>query len=156
LLVGLRLLDLLPKNGDPRLFAILIGMAIFGVAVAVVQGIMGASLLADILDDHELNTGFRQEGMFNAAISFSGKATSSVGIIMGGLILKAINLPPGAVPANVAPEVITRLGLLVGLCVPLLHIIPISLITRYKLTREAHAEVRRGLDQRNADRIAAQ
>lgn len=155
-LVSLRLLDVLPENGDPRLFAILIGMAIFGVAIAVVQGIMGASLLADILDDHELNTGYRQEGMFNAAISFSGKATSSVGIIMGGFILKAIDLPPGAVPTNVSPDVITRLGLLVGLCVPLLHVVPISLITRYKLTREAHAEVRRALDTRHAARIAAQ
>ena len=150
ILVGLRFLDVLPENGDPMLLVVIVGMAIFGASVLVIQGIIGASVIADVLDDHELRTHHRQEAMFNAALSFSGKAVSSVGIVLGGLILGLIDLPRGVAPADVPPETIMRLGLVVGICIPLLHLIPLSLITRYKITRQAYAEIRRALDARHA------
>jgi glycoside/pentoside/hexuronide:cation symporter, GPH family len=140
----------LPANGDPLLLAILVGAATFGAAIAVVQGIIGASVVADILDDHELRTHHRQEAMFSAALSFSGKAVSGLGIIVGGLVLKLVDIPAGTAPADVAPAAITRLGLIVGVGVPLLYLIPISLIRRYRITRTAHAEIRRALDARRA------
>ena len=150
ILVTLRFLDVLPHNGEPMLLVVLVGMSTFGASIAVIQGILGASVVADVLDDHELRTHYRQEAMFNAALSFSGKAVSGLGIIVGGLILDLIALPRGVAPADVAPDTIMRLGLVVGVCVPLLHVIPISLITRYKITRRAHAEIRRALDARRA------
>ena len=150
IVVGLRFLDVLPPNGDPMLLVILVGMGIFGASILVIQGIIGASVIADVLDDHESRTHYRQEAMFNAALSFSGKAISSVGIVLGGLILSMIDLPRGVAPADVAPETVMRLGLVVGICIPLLHLIPLSLITRYKITRQAHAEIRHALDARNA------
>lgn len=149
-LVSLRFLDLLPANGDRMLLAILVGMGVFGAGISVVQGIIGASLVADVLDDHELRTHYRQEAMFSAALSFSSKAVSGIGIVLGGLILGMIDLPRGAAPADVPADTILRLGLVVGICLPLLHVIPISLITRYRLTREAHAEIRRALSRRQA------
>ena len=88
--------------------------------------------------------------MFSAALSFSSKAVSGIGIVLGGLILGMIDLPRGAAPADVPADTILRLGLVVGICLPLLHVIPISLITRYRLTREAHAEIRRALSRRQA------
>ena len=87
-LVLLRFANVLPNNGDPLLLVILVSAGVFAAGIAVVQGIISASVLADILDDHELRTGMRQEGMFYAAISFSGKAVSSIGIVMGGVITK--------------------------------------------------------------------
>ncbi len=149
-LVSLRLLGVLPENGDPTLLVILVGMGIFGVAIGVIQGIIGASVVADVLDDHELRTHYRQEAMFSAALSFSGKASSGLGIVLGGFMLDAIALPRGVVPADVPIETIMRLGLVVGIGVPLLHLIPISLIPRYKITRAAHADIRRALDRRRA------
>ncbi len=96
-LILLRFLDVLPQNGDPRLLVILIAAGCFGAAIAVIQGVIGASVVADVLDDHELRTHYRQEAMFSAALSFSGKAVSSVGIVLGGLILSLIDLAPGSV-----------------------------------------------------------
>ncbi len=101
IVVGLRFLDVLPQNGDPMLLVILVGMGIFGASILVIQGIIGASVIADVLDDHELRTHYRQEAMFNAALSFSGKAISSIGIVLGGLILSMIDLPRGVAPADV-------------------------------------------------------
>ena len=147
-LVALRFLDILPHNGDPRLLMILVGMTIFGASIAVIQGIIGASVVADILDQHELQTGFRQEAMFSAALSFSGKAVSGIGIVLGGLIISAIGLPKHATPGAVPHETIAHLGFLVGICLPMLHLIPISLISRYRITREVHADIRRALAER--------
>jgi len=145
LVVGLRFLDVLPANGDPKLLAILVGAGVLGASIAVIQGIIGASLIADLLDEHELRTGYRQEAMFNAALSFSGKAVSGFGTVLGGLLLTAIAFPTQARPGEVPHDAIVRLGVVVGMLVPLLYLIPISLITRYRLTRARHAEIQTAL-----------
>ena len=150
-LVLLRFADVLPDNGDPLLLVILVSAGVFAAGVAVVQGIISSSVLADILDDHELRTGMRQEGMFYAAISFSGKAVSSVGIVMGGLIITAIEFPTNMAPGEIPDGAIFKLGLVVGIVIPLLYLIPISLIHRYRITREVHAEIQRKLEDRRLD-----
>lgn len=148
-LVNLRFLDVLPENGDPRLLMILVGMGVFAASLAVIQGIIGASIIADLLDDHELRTGYRQEAMFNAALSFSGKAISGLGTLLGGLIITLIAFPTNAeVPSEVPADAIFRLGLVVGVLVPLFYLIPIGLITRYRITREKHAEIQLALEAR--------
>jgi GPH family glycoside/pentoside/hexuronide:cation symporter len=148
ILVNLRFLDVLPQNGDPMLLVIIICVGVSTVSMAVVQGIIGASIVADLLDDHELQTGMRQEAMFNAALSFSGKAISGLGTLLGGLIITLISFPTGAEPSEVPAEAILRLGVVVGVVVPLFYSIPIALITRYKITRVRHAEIKAALDAR--------
>ena len=150
IVVGLRFLDVLPQNGDPMLLIILVGMGVFAAGIAVIQGIIGSSVIADILDDQELRTGVRQEAMFGAALSFSGKAVSSVGIVLGGFIITAIQFPTGATPGEVDADTIFKLGFVVGMMVPLLHLIPIALITRYRITRERHAEIQQALEARRS------
>ena len=86
--------------------------------------------------------------MFYAAISFSGKAVSSVGIVMGGLIITAIQFPTNMPPGEVPDGLIFKLGLVVGVVIPLLYLVPISLIHRYRITREVHAEIQRKLEER--------
>lgn len=151
ILVNLRFLDVLPANGDPTLLAILVGMGVFAAGLAVVLGITASSVVADLLDDHELRTGHRQEAMFNAALSFSGKAISGLGTILGGLIITGISFPMGAKPSEVPDDVILRLGVVVGVLVPLLYVIPISLVTRYRITRERHGEIRAALAARRSE-----
>ena len=153
MIVLLRFADVLPQNGEPMLLAILVGAGVFAAGVAVIQGIISSSILADVLDDHELRTGWRQEGMFNAAISFSGKAVSSMGIVMGGLIITAIDFPTNVAPADVPHVTITRLGLVVGVVIPLLYLIPISLIHRYKITRVMHADIQRQLMEKRRAQV---
>ncbi len=147
--VALRFLDVLPANGDPWLLVILIAAATFAAGLAVVQGILFVSLIADALDAHELRTGYRQEGMFYAGFGFSAKAASGLGIVFGGLIISIIQFPTQMMPTEVPSEMITRLGVFVGLAVPLLYLIPTYLATKYDITREVHAEIRAELDARN-------
>lgn len=150
-LVSLRFLGILPENGDPLLLQIFILQGIVMVVLLIINGIIGSSIIADLLDDQELRTGYRQEGMFNAALSFSGKAITGVGTMLGGLIITVIDFPTGVAPDEVPADAIMRLGVVVGLMLPLLHIVPMSLLTRYQLTREKHAEIRAALDARRLE-----
>jgi Na+/melibiose symporter-like transporter len=106
--------------------------------------------LADILDSQELRTGRRQEGIFSSSLSFSGKVTSGLGVFVGGLVIDLLQFPRGALPSEVDPGLLFRLGVVLGVGVPLLHLIPLSLITRYKLTRAEHARIREALMLRRA------
>lgn len=150
IIVNLRFLGVLPENGDPLLLYILVGAGVFAAGIAVVHGIIASSIVADILDDHELRTGNRQEGMFFAGLSFSGKAVSGLGIVLGGFIIALIQFPVGVMPSDVPADIIFNLGIAVGVLVPLLHLIPIAMITRYQITRDEHARIRRALDERAA------
>jgi GPH family glycoside/pentoside/hexuronide:cation symporter len=115
----------------------------------VLLGIMFVSMLADTIDVQELNTGRRQEGIFSAALAFSGKATAGVGAIIAGFMLDyMVHWPVHANPRTIDPNIVTRLGLVAGVIVPLLLIIPFTLGTRYAITRAAHAKIREELDRR--------
>lgn len=150
-LVSLRLLDVLPSNGSSLLLVILVAGATISAWLGTTAGIIGASMIADTLDEQEYETGRRQEGVFSAALSFSGKVTSGVGVLLSGLLLQyAIGLPTGTKPADTAPETIQRIGLVVGLCIPLLNIVPIWIISHYRLTRENYATLRAQLEVRRA------
>ena len=145
LIINSRFLGILPENGTTGLLVTLIGVGIFSAAIAVTQGVLGASVIADILDEQELRTGLRQEAMFNAALSFCGKAVSGIGLILGGLIINLIGLPAGIDPAEVPTETVKKLGVFAGVILPLFYVIPIALWRRYELTREVHANIQRSL-----------
>ena len=151
--IFLRLLDWFPENDAPELANILIGIAfIQGVGISFGTVTVG-SMIANILDEQELKTGRRQEGMFFAALSFSAKATSGLGGLVAGVGLDLINWPRGEAiktAADVDPEIITRLGMLFGPLVAVFGIIGIWLYTRYSLDRNKHAAIMAELKVRRA------
>ena len=157
LFVSLRLLDVLPANGDPLLLVLFLLNATVRVAFGTVIGIAFLSMLADTLDDQELETGRRQEGVFSSAISFSAKAIGGFGVVIGGLVLDyVIRFPRGEELGQIAQETIVRLGVVDGLVMPLLFAAPIYLVAKYTLTRERHAEIRRGIDaRREGERVSS-
>ncbi len=149
--IGLRLLHLLPPNGSTVLLTILIANEIFRAFMGTLLGVMFASMLADTIDVQELNTGRRQEGVFAAALAFSGKATGGVGAIVAGFLLQQIvHWPERANPHSIDPHVVTRLGLTAGVFVPLLLVAPFMLASRYSITRQSHMRIREELDRRHA------
>ena len=77
--IVLRLVGLMPANGSPALLVILVTNETVRTWLSTTLGIMFVSMLADTIDVQELMTGRRQEGIFSAALAFSGKATAGVG-----------------------------------------------------------------------------
>jgi GPH family glycoside/pentoside/hexuronide:cation symporter len=146
---SLRLMHLMPPNGSQTLLTILVLNDTIRAYLGVVLGIMFASMLADTLDVQELATGKRQEGVFAAALSFSGKATAGMGgMIAGFMIQHVIHWPAHADPRTVDPHAVTRMGLSAGILVPVLLILPLILGAQYRITREGHLITRQALERR--------
>ncbi len=108
------------------------------------SGILTASLVADLVEDSEVATGRRSEGIFVAANSFVQKATSGVGIFGSSLLLGAIGFPRGAEPGKVDPAIVRTLGLVYTPVLVGLYVVAILFLATYRIDRATHeANVRR-------------
>jgi GPH family glycoside/pentoside/hexuronide:cation symporter len=153
-----RLLDVFPENGDAWLVPTLIVMRVIQGASTVQANVAFGSMVADTIDEHELATGKRQEGIFFASSSFSAKAASGMGNIIAGFALDLISWPRGReikTAADVPPEAIFDLGMLYGPYVAGCGFISVWCYTRYRLTRARHEEILRELYLRRGGPRAA-
>ncbi len=149
-MIGLRLVNILPPNGDPRLIGLLVFNEIGRTFLSTVVSIMFISMLADTLDLQELRTGRRQEGVFAAALTFSGKATAGIGAAAAGFLLEWVIRWPAKAGGGVDPVLVLKLGIVTGVAVPLLLLAPLLLVRRYSITREGHEATRRALALKRA------
>ena len=150
--VAFRFWDIWPENGDPMLVYLLVGHSIIQVFLLTTCGIMVGSLLADLLDEQELDTGRRQEGVFASAISFGSKATSSVGIVIGGLLLDfVIAFPRQTGVGEVDDQTLFVLALNDGIIIPALFFIPIFLMSKMTMTRKRLDDIQAELVVRRGD-----
>ena len=144
LAVALRLFGLLPPNGSPLVFWLVAGHGGLMVLAAIQIGILYSSMIMDTVDESELATGLRQEGIFVSAIAFTNKAVSGLGNFIGGFLLDAIGFPRGAEQAAVAavPEAqVVWLGLLQGPGMMLLYLGSLVFLARYGISRERYREI---------------
>ena len=152
----LRLLEWFPENGDPLLMPLISVMYLVGGAGVVQALVTAGSMMADIADEHELESGRRQEGIFFGALSFSGKGASGIGNLLGGVALDLIAFPAAAVPGEVPAEVLQRLGLTYGPLVMGFAVVSVWCYTHYGLDRARHAEILHALEARRTQRRAGE
>lgn len=139
--VILRLLGLFPTNDFSYLIVLLVSISVFSYASVSILNISVMSALADIADEHELATGRRQEGIFYSARLFFAKTTSAIGHLIAGVALDLIEFPSKAVPGEVAPEVIMKLGLVYGPLAMIPAVASAIFYRRYKINRESLREI---------------
>ena len=148
-----RLLGWLPENGDPWLLPIIVVTYALGTGAGAITHIVARAMIADVVDEQEVVTGERQEGMFYSALSFSGKAVSGIGAMTGGFVLSAIQFPSNVEATGVPPDVIFRMGILMGPVLGSLYLIPILIYMRYRLDRKRHTEIREDLASKRQARL---
>ncbi|MCB1685540.1 MAG: MFS transporter [Pseudomonadales bacterium] len=150
--VVLRLLGWFPENGTDTLVITLV-LVKFVQGAGVVQALITfGSMIADIVDEHELKTGRRQEGVFFASVSFSGKFTTGIGNVVGGIALDLISWPRGShiqSAADVPAETIAWLGLIYGPIVAGFAVVCLWCYSNYRLDRHRHAEIMQALKERH-------
>jgi Na+/melibiose symporter-like transporter len=149
--VVLRLLDLLPENGTTLLFLIVAAHGGLIVVAAIQIGILFSSMIMDSVDENELATGLRQEGIFVSAIAFMNKAVSGFGNFVGGILLDVIGFPRGAAQAAVGvvpEETVMLLGLLQGPGMMFFYLGSLIFLARYTISRERYREIIHQLDLR--------
>lgn len=130
-----RIVGWMPDNGTAALVAILFVFAVVEVALIVTSSILISAMVADIVEESELATGRRSEGVFFAARSFIGKAVHGVGVVSATLLLTAVGFPEDAKPGEVDPAVIVRLGLVYAPSLVAMYAIAIAFLGGYKISR---------------------
>lgn len=144
--IGARLLDWLPANGDATLYILL--LLNNGVAVFTIVGLqaISASLTADIVDEHELLTDQRQEGVMFAAGTFVQKATIGIGTLLAGVVIDLSGVQADSLPGEVDAEVLFALGSFTLLVTATPALIAAYFNSKIKLGRVEHARIRAELN----------
>lgn len=142
--VTLRLLGLFPENDSDVLVPLLFVIRFVQAVGAAQANVAFGAALADIVDENELATGRRQEGIMFSTSSFSAKFATGMGSFVAGIALDLISWPRGQAirtAADVPPETIFHLGLVYGPMVLGFSVVTFWCYSKYRLTRERHADI---------------
>ena len=108
--------------------------------------VLGSSILADVIDADELETGDRKEGAYYSAYTFLYKSSSGVMAMITGLALAWVGYEQNAAQQSDLTQLAIRA--LNGL-VPLVSMaIGAVILARFTLSEDEHASIRAQLDAR--------
>jgi GPH family glycoside/pentoside/hexuronide:cation symporter len=141
--------DWFPDNSSNYVLAIACMNTFFGALIGTVLITTGDSMLADITDEIDLETGSRREGVIFSARTFMFKATGSLGLMLGGIGLDLISFPSNATTGTVPAAVVWQLGLLSGPVPGFFTIFAFLLLLNYPLSRKRQAEIQVALNIRD-------
>ncbi len=133
----------LPPAGSTALLAVLVSMRLVQY-IGTMQAIVTApSMIADVADEHELNTGRRQEGIFFGGLTFSGKATSGLGKFVAGIAIDIIAFPKGAdiLPSDVPPDKLFWLAMTYGPIVCGFAVVAVWAASKYAINKARHDQI---------------
>lgn len=112
-------------------------------------GVVGPSILADVIDVDELASGERKEGAYSAAWGFAIKAGNALVILLSGVALQLAGFEPRA---EQSATVDLTLRALFGGLPFVMFLTGAFLFRRFRLDAALHARVRADLDARAARR----
>ena len=134
----LRLAGLMPENGDPILFPMVVSINIIDLALIIATQTVAYSMIADLVESNQLKTGRRNEGVYYAAMTFTRKTTQGLGVLAAGLILSFIAFPENAEPGTIDPDTLWQLGALYAPALLVLYLLGLYCVSRYKIDKADH------------------
>jgi len=148
--IVLRLIGLFPANGARSLVPLLFAFQIVAGALTIGASVLVISMIADVVEDSELKTGRRSEGLFFAGSSLIQKAVTGLGLFASGIVLWLAHFPSNAIPGHVDPEIVRRFALIYLPAVVALYSISLVIVSLFPITRETHNENLRRLAEETA------
>jgi GPH family glycoside/pentoside/hexuronide:cation symporter len=136
-------------NASTGLPLVLILCALAGIGVSAAHVIPWA-IIPDAIEWDELQTGERHEGMFYSLVTLLHKVATSIALPLALLLLDATGYVGTA--AQQPPSAILGIRVLAGPIPAVLLCAGIAFAIFYPLDREQHAEVRRAIADRQAQR----
>jgi GPH family glycoside/pentoside/hexuronide:cation symporter len=145
-LYGSWLLDLVP--GAPSDPSILFMFALMTIAnsAAVSMMMLTSSMMADVVEASQQETGRRSEGLFFAGYFFMQKCAVGIGTFAAGMILSFANFPQDAKPGQVDVAVLDGLALYYMGTVVVVGFIGVLILRHFPISRESHNERLRALN----------
>ena len=147
----LRMLGFFPENGTPLLLPIYVVTLIVAYTALMTAVSLVNSMMADVVDEFELQTGNRQEGLFFSMMSFALKMTTGVGTFIAGLLLAWIEFPKQAEVGEVAQSTIDSLGWVGGPIVLGFFVLSVFFILPYPISKGRFLEIRKGLEENSEE-----
>jgi glycoside/pentoside/hexuronide:cation symporter, GPH family len=129
----------------PGLLYLLFAIGSVGGAFAIGSSIMIVSMIADVVEDSEIRTGRRSEGLFFAGNSFIQKAASGLGLFASGLVLWAAGFPSDKLPGQVDPHAVTRFAIIYLVTTVVIYGLGFIVIGFFPISRQTHEETLRRL-----------
>lgn len=144
---GSWLLDLVPgAPGNPSI-VFMFSFVTVANSAAISMMMLTNSMMADVVEASQQETGRRSEGLFFAGYFFMQKCAVGIGTFVAGMILTFANFPQEAVPGKVDVAVLDGLALYYMLALLTFGIIGISILRHFPISRESHNEGLRVLNE---------
>ncbi|MFN4221098.1 MULTISPECIES: MFS transporter [Novosphingobium] len=96
------------------------------------------SMVADVVEASEEETGRRSEGTLSAGAFLASKCAGGMGVFISGLLLSFAGLGANTPPADVLPDVTYRLSLAYVACIATLATLTALIVRRFPIDRAAH------------------
>jgi sugar (glycoside-pentoside-hexuronide) transporter len=148
--IGFEVVIFLAEPGWPRwsLYAVT-ALAAFGYAVA---DLMPWAMLGEVIDEDELATGERREGLYVGFFTFLRKLGGSAAVALVAFTLDLCGFAGGLPREAQAPLAIDAIRALTSLVPALFLLAAVLVARRYPLDRAAHARILEAIRQRAAAR----
>lgn len=143
----LRYLDFWPVEGTTASTTALFAFFFLANVFSVIVMISGSSMIADIVEASEVETGRRTEGTFFAGNFFMQKCATGLGIFATGMIVSLAGMPEKAVPGEVAEKVVDDLTLYYCAIIVVLAIVSSIIFSRFPIERADHEARLKLLDE---------
>ena len=139
-----------PDLGSWSSLYIYSGFIVMEVICGIIGGVLLDSMMADVVEDSELKTQRRSEGLFYAARGFAAKAVSAGGIIGAGSIVSLVGLDGITSLGDVTNEIRMELATLFLPIYCGLYLLGLVIVSKYRITRADHDEHLQRLSARKA------
>jgi len=145
--LALRVVDILPGNDHWIVFPVLLVETVVTQILLIAGAVLVPSMIADIVEDSELKTGRRSEGLLYSADNLFRKFVSGIGVFVAGLVLSVVGFSMKTPPGSVSESQLDTLALLYIPIYGGLILIAMFFVSRYRISKEQHDDNLRRLSE---------
>ena len=139
------------------MFWVLLVFNTIEVTLIITASSLIAAMIADVVEDSEVKTGRRSEGIFFAANSFAQKAVNGLGVVVAGQILAYIQFPTQAKPGEIPDSTLMDLAYIYIPVLLFFYLLALSALGLYRINRDDHsANLRRLSDDDKTTDVTSQ
>ena len=139
--IVLRLIGIFPENGSSALFWILMVHGFIASLIWVMVVGIWSSMTADLVEQEQLKSGQRSEGLILSALTFTGKAAGALGTWVAGIMLDLASFPTDAAAGEIPAQTLAKLGWIYGPVLMVFYLVAAYYVSRYKFSRAEHSAV---------------
>lgn len=144
----LKLVNLMPSNENPSLIFSVFFLYLFAFTFLWSGMSLSSSMMADVVDEYEVSSKKRNEGIFFSTLSFAYKCTVGLGYLFGGLLLKLISFPTQTSSFEISERIVQSLTFIGGPLLFLVYISSLFFLIYYPLNKKKYQKIRDILDQK--------